>query len=155
MFFKVEKPSKPPVVTPDPQPAADIAKNIAQGQADMAKALQENPQQAAAAVEQQAEKLSRSTMTETEKVAQLKGYVDAIQATQESAETKNALLVTVVKSFEPTQQESITAQSKQDEAAQNKTAKVAVDADVAASQQSVFPADQTPLVTVDSSAAKD
>ena len=148
-------PSKPPVVTPDPQPAADIAKNIAQGQADMAKALQENPQQAAAAVQQQAEKLSRSTMTETEKVAQLKGYVEAIQATQESAETKNALLVTVVKSFEPTQQESITAQSKQDEAAQNKTAKVAVDADVAASQQSVFPADQTPLVTVDSSAAKD
>lgn len=89
------KPSKPPVVTPDPQPAADIAKNIAQGQADMAKALQENPQQA--------EKLSRSTMTETEKVAQLKGYVDAIQATQESAETKNALLVAVVKTFEPTQ----------------------------------------------------
>lgn len=62
-------PSKPPVVTPDPQPAADIAKNIAQGQADMTKALQENPQQAAAAVKQQAEKLSRSTMTETEKVA--------------------------------------------------------------------------------------
>ena len=66
----------------------------------MTKALQENPQQAAAAVKQQAEKLSRSTMTETEKVAQLKGYVEAIQATQESAETKNDLLVTVVKSFE-------------------------------------------------------
>ena len=63
------KPSKPPVVTPDPQPAADIAKNIAQGQADMAKALQENSQQAAAAVQQQAEKLSRSTMTETAKAA--------------------------------------------------------------------------------------
>ena len=148
-------PSKPPVVTPDPQPAADIAKNIAQGQADMAKALQENPQQAAAAVQQQAEKLSRSTMTETEKVAQLKGYVEAIQATQESAETKNALLVTVVKSFEPTQQEGITAQTKQDEAAQTKTAKAAVNADAAASQPTVVPADQTPLVTVDSAAAKD
>lgn len=148
-------PSKPPVVTPDPQPAADIAKNIAQGQADMAKALQENPQQAAAAVQQQAEKLSRSTMTETEKVAQLKGYVEAIQATQESAETKNDLLVTVVKSFEPTQQEGITAQTKQDEAAQTKTAKAAVNADAAASQPTVVPADQTPLVTVDSAAAKD
>ena len=149
------KPSKPPVVTPDPQPAADIAKNIAQGQADMAKALQENPQQAAAAVQQQAEKLSRSTMTETEKVAQLKGYVEAIQATQESAETKNDLLVTVVKSFEPTQQEGITAQTKQDEAAQTKTAKAAVNADAAVSQPTVVPADQTPLVTVDSTAAKD
>lgn len=148
-------PSKPPVVTPDPQPAADIAKNIAQGQADMAKALQENPQQAAAAVQQQAEKLSRSTMTETEKVAQLKGYVEAIQATQESAETKNDLLVTVVKSFEPTQQEGITAQTKQDEAAQTKTAKAAVNADAATSQPTVVPADQTPLVTVDSAAAKD
>ena len=147
--------SKPPVVTPDPQPAADIAKNIAQGQADMAKALQENPQQAAAAVQQQAEKLSRSTMTETEKVAQLKGYVEAIQATQESAETKNDLLVTVVKSFEPTQQEGITAQTKQDEAAQTKTAKAAVNADAATSQPTVVPADQTPLVTVDSAAAKD
>ena len=149
------KPSKPPVVTPDPQPAADIAKNIAQGQADMAKALQENPQQAAAAVQQQAEKLSRSTMTETEKVAQLKGYVEAIQATQESAETKNYLLVTVVKSFEPTQQEGITAQTKQDEAAQTKTAKAAVNADAAVSQPTVVPADQTPLVTVDSTAVKD
>ena len=149
------KPSKPPVVTPDPQPAADIAKNIAQGQADMAKALQENPQQAAAAVQQQAEKLSRSTMTETEKVAQLKGYVEAIQATQESAETKNDLLVTVVKSFEPTQQEGITAQTKQDEAAQTKTAKAAVNADAAVSQPTVVPADQTPLVTVDSTAVKD
>lgn len=148
-------PSKPPVVTPDPQPAADIAKNIAQGQADMAKALQENPQQAAAAVQQQAEKLSRSTMTETEKVAQLKGYVEAIQATQESAETKNDLLVTVVKSFEPTQQEGITVQTKQDEAAQTKTAKAAVNADAATSQPTVVPADQTPLVTVDSAAAKD
>ncbi|MGF0128039.1 filamentous hemagglutinin N-terminal domain-containing protein [Selenomonas bovis] len=148
------KPSKPPVVTPDPQPAADIAKNIAQGQADMAKALQENPQQAAAAVQQQAEKLSRSTMTETEKVAQLKGYVEAIQATQESAETKNDLLVTVVKSFEPTQQEGITAQTKQDEAAQTKTAKAAVNA-AAVSQPTVVPADQTPLVTVDSTAVKD
>ncbi|WP_031585816.1 filamentous hemagglutinin N-terminal domain-containing protein [Selenomonas bovis] len=147
-------PSKPPVVTPDPQPAADIAKNIAQGQADMAKALQENPQQAAAAVQQQAEKLSRSTMTETEKVAQLKGYVEAIQATQESAETKNDLLVTVVKSFEPTQQEGITAQTKQDEAAQTKTAKAAVNA-AAVSQPTVVPADQTPLVTVDSTAVKD
>ncbi|MGE9842518.1 filamentous hemagglutinin N-terminal domain-containing protein [Selenomonas bovis] len=149
-----KNPSKPPVVTPDPQPAADIAKNIAQGQADMAKALQENPQQAAAAVQQQAEKLSRSTMTETEKVAQLKGYVEAIQATQESAETKNDLLVTVVKSFEPTQQEGITAQTKQDEAAQTKTAKAAVNA-AAVSQPTVVPADQTPLVTVDSTAAKD
>lgn len=148
------KPSKPPVVTPDPQPTADIAKNIAQGQADMAKALQENPQQAAAAVQQQAEKLSHSTMTETEKVAQLKGYVEAIQAMQESAETKNALLVAVIKTFEPTQQAGLDAQSKQDEAAKNQIAKAAVATDTAGSQQPLFSEDIVPPVTVDAVAAE-
>ncbi|WP_288312736.1 filamentous hemagglutinin N-terminal domain-containing protein [uncultured Selenomonas sp.] len=148
------KPSKPPVVTPDPQPAADIAKNIAQGQADMAKALQENPQQAAAAVQQQAEKLSRSTMTETEKVAQLRGYVEAIQAMQEGAETKNALLVAVIKNFEPTQQAGLDAQSKQNEAAQNQTAKAAVATDAAGSQQMLFSEDTVSPVTVDAVAAE-
>ena len=148
------KPSKPPVVTPDPQPAADIAKNIAQGQADMTKALQENPQQAAAAVKQQAEKLSRSTMTETEKVAQLKGYVEAIQATQESAETKNDLLVAVVKNFEPTQQAGLDAQSKQDEAAQNQIAKAAAAAEPVEMQQSRFSEDIVSPVTVDAVATE-
>ena len=147
-------PSKPPVVTPDPQPAADIAKNIAQGQADMTKALQENPQQAAAAVKQQAEKLSRSTMTETEKVAQLKGYVEAIQATQESAETKNNLLVAVVKNFEPTQQAGLDAQSKQDEAAQNQIAKAAAAAEPVEMQQSRFSEDIVSPVTVDAVATE-
>lgn len=147
-------PSKPPVVTPDPQPAADIAKNIAQGQADMTKALQENPQQAAAAVKQQAEKLSRSTMTETEKVAQLKGYVEAIQATQESAETKNDLLVAVVKNFEPTQQAGLDAQSKQDEAAQNQIAKAAAAAEPVEMQQSRFSEDIVSPVTVDAVATE-
>lgn len=121
----------------------------------MAKALQENPQQAAAAVQQQAEKLSRSTMTETEKVAQLKGYVDAIQATQESVETKNALLVAVIKNFEPTQQAGIDAQSKQDEAAQNQTAKAAVATDAAGSQQMLFSEDTVSPVTVDAVATED
>ncbi len=148
------KPSKPSVVTPDPQPAADIAKNIAQGQADMTKALQENPQQAAAAVKQQAEKLSRSTMTETEKVAQLKGYVEAIQATQESAETKNDLLVVVVKNFEPTQQAGLDAQSKQDEAAQNQIAKAAAAAEPVEMQQSRFSEDIVSPVTVDAVATE-
>ncbi len=148
------KPSKPSVVTPDPQPAADIAKNIAQGQADMTKALQENPQQAAAAVKQQAEKLSRSTMTETEKVAQLKGYVEAIQATQESAETKNDLLVAVVKNFEPTQQAGLDAQSKQDEAAQNQIAKAAAAAEPVEMQQSRFSEDIVSPVTVDAVATE-
>lgn len=148
------KPSKPPVVTPDPQPTADIAQNIAQGQADMAKALQENPQQATAAVQQQAEKLSRSTMKETEKVAQLKGYVEAIQAMQEGTETKNALLVAVIKNFEPTQQAGLDAQSKQDEAAQNQTAKAAVATEPTGSQQMLFSEDTVPPVTVDAVAAE-
>lgn len=148
------KPSKPPVVTPDPQPAADIAKNIAQGQADMAKALQENPQQAAAAVKQQAEKLSRSTMTETEKVAQLKGYVEAIQATQEGAVTKNALIVAVIKNFEPTQQAGLDAQSKQDEAAKNQIAKAAAAAEPVEMQQSRFSEDIVSPVTVDAVATE-
>lgn len=147
-------PINPSIVTPDPKPAVDVEKNIAQGKTDMTEVLQKYPRQQAAAVQQQVTKLSRSTMTETEKVAQLKGYVEAIQATQESAETKNDLLVAVVKNFEPTQQAGLDAQSKQDEAAQNQIAKAAAAAEPVEMQQSRFSEDIVSPVTVDAVATE-
>lgn len=95
------KPDKP-IVTPDPKPAVDIEKNIEQGKQDMTKALADNPDQTVAAAKQQAEKLSNSDMTAEEKAAQFKGYADAIQETQATAEEKQDLIKETVKSFEPT-----------------------------------------------------
>lgn len=122
------EPTKPdkPIVTPDPKPAVDVAKNIEQGKQDMTKALADNQDNASAAVKQQAEKLSDSKMTDAEKAAQVKGYTEAIEDSQASAEEKQALVKDTVKSFEPTQQSSIEAQNKQDEAAQNSNAQTVI-----------------------------
>lgn len=122
------EPTKPdkPIVTPDPKPAVDVAKNIEQGKQDMTKALADNQDNASAAVKQQAEKLSDSKMTDAEKAAQVKGYAEAIEDSQASAEEKQALVKDTVKSFEPTQQSSIEAQNKQDESAQNSNAQTVI-----------------------------
>ena len=122
------KPTNPdkPIVTPNPKPAVDVAKNIEQGKQDMTKALADNQDNASAAVKQQAEKLSDSKMTDAEKAAQVKGYTEAIEDSQASAEEKQALVKDTVKSFEPTQQSSIEAQNKQDEAAQNSNAQTVI-----------------------------
>ncbi len=118
------EPSKPdtPVVTPDPKPAVDIDKNIEKGKTDMAKTIGDNQDQVTAAVKQQVEKLSASDMTDEAKAAQVKGYTEAIDEKAATAEEKQALVKEVVKSFEPTQQASVEAQNKQDEAAENKNA---------------------------------
>lgn len=122
------EPTKPdkPIVTPDPKPAVDVAKNIEQGKQDMTKAIADNKDNVSAAVKQQAEKLSDSKMTDEEKAAQVKGYTEAIEDSQASAEEKQALVKDTVKSFEPTQQSSIEARNKQDEAAQNSNAQTVI-----------------------------
>lgn len=122
------KPTNPdkPIVTPDPKPAVDVAKNIEQGKQDMTKAIADNKDNVSAAVKQQAEKLSDSKMTDEEKAAQVKGYTEAIEDSQASAEEKQALVKDTVKSFEPTQQSSIEARNKQDEAAQNSNAQTVI-----------------------------
>ena len=122
------EPTKPdkPIVTPNPKPAVDVAKNIEQGKQDMTKALADNQDNASAAVKQQAEKLSDRKMTDEEKAAQVKGYAEAIEDSQASAAEKQALVKDTVKSFEPTQQSSIEAQNKQDESAQNSNAQTVI-----------------------------
>lgn len=122
------EPTKPdkPIVTPDPKPAVDVAKNIEQGKQDMTKAIADNKDNVSAAVKQQAEKLSDSKMTDEEKAAQVKGYAEAIEDSQASAAEKQALVKDTVKSFEPTQQSSIEAQNKQDESAQNSNAQTVI-----------------------------
>lgn len=84
----------------------------------------------------------------------LKGYVEAIQVMQEGAETKNTLLVAVIKNFEPTQQAGLDAQSKQDEAAKNQIAKAVAAAEPVEMQQSRFSEDIVSPVTVDAVATE-
>ena len=109
-------PSEP--VTPDPTPAVDVDANIAQGKEDMNTTLADNPSNRTAAVAQEAQKLSKTDMTETEKGAQLTGYMKAIQENGDLSDgEKTELQREVVRNVEGTAVADDHAKDKQTEAA--------------------------------------
>lgn len=110
------EPSEP--VTPTPAEQKTVDENVAQGKTDMETTLADNAENRAAAVAQVAQKLSDEPMAEASKGAQVSGYLQAIQESEDLSSTEKAELQrTVIRNVEATAVADDHAKDKQTEAA--------------------------------------